>query len=102
MRDEPTSREDRPGRVQLVNEVRASLRAAAVYAAVLSDRFELMRTAVPPQLDAIPGGVLVQLAAVSEAFQGGARHTLYRIDPELARNAQVLAEIARGGAGKGA
>lgn len=84
---------------RLVHEARASLRATVVYACALSDRFELARASDPTLLDGIPPDFLLHLAAVSEAFQDGARHTLWFIEPELARSAQVVAGLARDGAG---
>ncbi len=84
---------------RLVHEARASLRATVVYASALSDRFELACTWEPTLLDGIPADFLLHLAAVSEAFQDGARHTLWFIEPELARSAQAVAGIARDGAG---
>ena len=107
MPDEPTRCEDRgaprgdasgpPAR--LVHEARASLRATVVYACALSDRFELARASDPTLLDGIPPDFLLHLTAVSEAFQDGARHTLWFIAPELARSAQIIAGLAREGAG---
>lgn len=85
---------------RLVHEARASLRAAVVYASALSDRFELACTSQPALLDGIPADQVLHLAAVSEAFQDGARHTLWFIEPELARSAQVIAGLARSGAGE--
>lgn len=85
---------------RLVHEARASLRATVVYASALSDRFELACASEPDLLDGIPAGFLLHLTAVSEAFQDGARHTLWFIEPELARSAQVLASLARDGAGE--
>jgi hypothetical protein len=84
---------------RLVHEVRAGLRATVVYASALSDRFELACASKPTLLDDIPPDLLLHLAAVSEAFQDGARHTLWFIEPELARSAQVIAGLARDGAG---
>jgi hypothetical protein len=107
MPDEPTRCEDRTAvrgdasgpPARLVHEARASLRATVVYASALSDRFELARASEPTLLDDIPPDFLLHLAAVSEAFQDGARHTLWFIEPELARSAQVIAGLAREGAG---
>jgi hypothetical protein len=70
------------------------------YAISLSDRVELACTSEPELLDGIPAELLLQMAAVSEAFQDGARHTLWFIEPELARSAQVIAGLARHGAGE--
>jgi len=84
---------------RLVHEARASLRETVVYASALSDRFELACASEPRLLDAIPPDLLLHLAAVSEAFQDGARHTLWFIEPELARTAQLVAGLARDGAG---
>jgi hypothetical protein len=84
---------------RLVHEARASLRATVVYASALSDRFELACASEPTLLDGIPPDLLLHLSAVSEAFQDGARHTLWFIEPELARSAQVVAGLARDGAG---
>jgi hypothetical protein len=108
MPDEPTPCEDRSSArgdaseppARLVHEARASLRATVVYASALSDRFELACTSEPTLLGGIPPDFLLHLAAVSEAFQDGARHTLWFIEPELARSAQVIAALARHGAGK--
>lgn len=85
---------------RLVHEARTSLRAIVVYASALSDRFELACTSEPELLDGIPADFLLHLVAVSEAFQDGARHTLWFIEPELARSAQVIAGLARDGAGE--
>ncbi len=107
MPDEPTSHEEAAGAhgdaaappARLVHEARVSLRATVVYASALSDRFELASAVDPGLLDGVPAEHLVHLAAVSEAFQDGARHTLWFIEPELARSAQVVAGLARDGAG---
>lgn len=85
---------------RLVHEARASLRATVVYASALSDRFELACASEPELLDGIPADFLLHLRAVSEAFQDGARHTLWFIEPELARSARVIAGLARDGAGE--
>lgn len=82
----------------LVHEVRASLRATVVYASALSDRVELACRSQPELLDGIPAELLLHLVAVSEAFRDGARHTLWFIEPELARSAQVIAGLACQGA----
>lgn len=86
-----------PGR--LIQAVRASLRATVVYATALSDRFEVACASEPAQLYDIPPDLLLHLAAVSEAFQDGARHTLWWMEPELAGRAQTIATLARDGAG---
>jgi hypothetical protein len=83
-----------------VHSARSSLRATVVYATALSDRFELACTSELELLDGIPADFLLHLVAVSEAFQEGARHTLWFIEPELARSAQVIAGLARHGAGE--
>lgn len=75
------------------------MRATAVYASALSDRFELACALDPAQLDNIPADLLLHLEAVSEAFQDGASHTLWYIEPELARSTRTLAALARAGAG---
>jgi hypothetical protein len=94
-----SARDDASGRpTRLVHEARVSLRATGVYASALSDRFELACASEPTLLDGIPPDLLLHLAAVSEAFQDGARHTLWFIEPELARSAQVVASLARDGA----
>jgi hypothetical protein len=105
MPDEPPPRDGAMARgdvcgppQKLVREARASLRGTVVYASALSDRFELACTSEPDQLAGIPGDFLLHLIAVSEAFQDGARHTLWFIEPELARSAQVIANLARNGA----
>ncbi|HKG38109.1 MAG TPA: hypothetical protein VKB25_03900 [Conexibacter sp.] len=106
MPDEPNPHDDRtrrnvsPPPARLVHEARASLRATVVYADALRDRVELACAFKPEQLDGIPAELLLQLTAVSEAFQEGARHTLWFIEPELARSAQVIAGLARDGAGR--
>lgn len=84
---------------RLLHEARVGLRAAVVYASALSDRFELAYASEPDLLANIPAQLLLHLAAVSDAFQDGARHTLWFIEPELARSAQVIAGLARDGAG---
>jgi hypothetical protein len=84
---------------RLIHEVRESLRATAVYAGALSDRFELACALDPAQLDGIPADLLVHLEAVSEAFQDGASHALWYIEPELARCTRTVAALARAGAG---
>lgn len=84
---------------RLLHEVHRTLRAADVYADVLRDRFELAGATDVQLLDGIPAGLLVHLAAVSNAFIEGALHTLWYIEPALARNAQVVAGLARDGAG---
>lgn len=84
---------------RLLHEARASLRATVVYASALSDRFELAFASEPTLLDGIPPDLLLHLAAVSDAFQDGARHTLWFIEPELARSARIIAGLAREGAG---
>ena len=103
MPDEQTrasARDDASGPpARLVHEARTSLRATVVYASALSDRFELACASEPTLLDGIPPDLLLHLAAVSGAFQDGARHTLWFIEPELARSAQVVAGLARDGAG---
>lgn len=107
MPDDPTPhescaaarRDGTPPPARLVHEARASLRAAVVWATALSDRFELAHASEPDLLDGIAADFLLHLAAVSAAFQDGARHTLWFIEPELARSAQVVAGLARDGAG---
>jgi hypothetical protein len=84
---------------RLIHEVRESLRATTVYAGALSDRFELACAMDPTQLDNIPADLLVHLEAVSEAFQDGASHALWYIEPELARCTRTVAALARAGAG---
>jgi hypothetical protein len=95
------SARDDPSRppTRLVHEARVSLRATVAYASALSDRFELACAAEPSLLDGIPSDLLLHLSAVAEAFQDGARQTLWFIEPELARSAQVIAGLARDGAG---
>ncbi|HZV74070.1 MAG TPA: hypothetical protein VFF79_10175 [Conexibacter sp.] len=93
------ARDTQRARQRLVQQVRASLRAADVYARVLSDRFELACTTDPHLLDGVPADLLPHLIAASDAFQDGARHALWHIEPELARNARVIADLARESAG---
>jgi hypothetical protein len=107
MPDEPTCRREETARAstgasrrQLMHAAHTSLLAAVVYATTLSDRFELATAFDPEQLDGIPPGVLLHLEAVSDAFQEGARHTMFFIEPELARGAQRIAALARDGAGE--
>jgi len=75
------------------------VRATAVYACALSDRIELACTLDPALLDGIPADLLLHLEAVSEAFQDGASHTLWYVEPEIARSTRTLAALARAGAG---
>lgn len=84
---------------RLIHAARSSLRAAVVYASALSDRFEVACASEPNQLDSIPADLLLHLEAVSDAFQDGARRTLWFIEPELAQKAQAIAGLAREGAG---
>ncbi|HMJ02147.1 MAG TPA: hypothetical protein VK506_04345 [Conexibacter sp.] len=87
----------RDARQRLVREARKSLRASDVYARALGERLELACGTDPHQLSGIPADVLVHLIAVSDAFQDGACHALWLVEPELARNARVLAGLARDG-----
>lgn len=80
---------------RLVNDARASLRATDVYARALTDRLELVHATDPCLLDGVPADVLLHLKAVSDAFQDAACHTLWFVEPELARSAQVVAGLAR-------
>jgi hypothetical protein len=108
MPDKPTRPGDRaPSRsdacgppLRLVHEARASLRATGVYARALCDQLDLAYATALDQLDGIPADSLLHLIAVSDAFQDGARHTLWFIKPEVARNAQLIAGLARDGAGE--
>lgn len=95
-----------PDRERLLSTVRATLRATSVYAQIVSDRVEYVCATDPRELDGVASEHLVHLVAVAGAFQDAACHTLFFIDPELARNARVAASIAeeaaslpRGGAG---
>jgi hypothetical protein len=109
MSDEPTRRRAdeaasrsaarRPPK-QLIQAVRESLHATVVYASALSDRFELSFVSESSQVDRIPPDLLLHIAAVSEAFQDGARHTLWSIEPELARITKTVASLARDRAGE--
>lgn len=95
-RDEAAARADASGPPQrLIHAAQASLRAAVVYATTLSDRFELACAFDPAQLDGVPPDLLVHLEAVSDAFQDGARHTMFFIEPELAQSAHRVAALAR-------
>jgi hypothetical protein len=98
--DRPAARGESPAPARVVHEARTSLRATVVYASVLSDRVELACRFDPGLLDGVPAEALLHLIAVSEAFQGAARHTLWSIEPELARSAQVVAGLAYDGAGE--
>jgi hypothetical protein len=108
MSDKPSRRSDRVASrsdacgppLRLVHEARASLRATDVYARALSDRLDLAQAIEPEQLVGIPAESLIHLIAVSDAFQDGARHTLWFIEPELARSAQIIAGLARDDAGE--
>lgn len=89
---------DREG---LMRKVRTTLRATSVYAHVVSDRVEYVSATDPHHLDSVASEHLVQLVAVADAFQAAACHTLFFIDPELARNARVAASIAEEAAERG-
>lgn len=99
-RDEQGSDSDtsRPP-ARLVHAARTSLLATVIYATALSERFELGCTYKPELFTGLSADLLVHLEAVSEAFQDGAKHTLWFIEPEVARAAQTVAGLARESAG---
>ncbi len=77
-----------------------TLRATEVFAEVLSDRIAFASATDASQLDGVSADHLVQLIAISDAFQDGACRTLWFIEPELARSARVVAQLARDGVGR--
>lgn len=89
--DDGRAAADRAG---LLRNARATLRATSVYAQVVSDRVEYVIATDTCRLDGVSSEHLIHLHAVADAFQEAACHTLFLIDPELARNARIAASIA--------
>jgi len=87
-------------RDRLVCEARQTLRATGVFAELLGDRIELACATGAAELERVPSESLARLIAVSDAFQDGACHTLWHVEPELARNARVVAGLAREAVGR--
>jgi hypothetical protein len=72
----------------------SSMRAAEVYARVISDRFELA------SLDEraghrVPASLLRQLVEASDLLQHNAGRVLRQIDPNVARRVRAIASMAR-------
>lgn len=91
----PGSRAHRGERSTLLLHTRQTLRATAIFAEALDDRIAFALATDAGLLDNVPSDHLVQLIAVSDAFQDGACSTLFLIEPELARNARTIARMVR-------
>lgn len=81
----------------LLRATEASLRATDVYRRLLNDRLELARTThAPTGLGRLDGAALLHVAAASDALQRAAEDALAQIEPQLAKQARLVAEAARG------
>jgi len=96
----PSAARGAPPPAWVVRRLLASLRATEVYVRLLVDRIELARTSGLVQLGGVPANVLVQLADASDVLRERADHTLGRLDPQVARTARAVAEIACESAGE--
>jgi hypothetical protein len=87
------SRRTPPARI--VDDARASLRAADMYVRVLIDRIDLSCTSDLAGLGEVSADDLARLAAASDAFVREADRTLAHLHPDVARNARIVADLAR-------